>query len=55
MKPYGTNSKKKNYFNKQRGHWCDCYMCVPVKKESKTAIRKKEKDKLKKELRLKHS
>lgn len=47
MKPYGNNAKKKHFFNKQMGHWCDCYLCVPVKKSTK----KSERQKIKKEIK----
>jgi hypothetical protein len=49
MKPYGSNAKRKNYMI-NGGYWCNCYLCMPVKKNSKTLERQKAKKEIKKEL-----
>jgi hypothetical protein len=49
MKPYGSNDKNSNYMYKGK-YWCDCFLCIPVKKGSKKSERHKAKKEIKKVL-----
>ncbi len=49
MKPYGSNAKRKTYMI-NGGYWCNCYLCMPVKKKTKKSERQSVRKEIKKAL-----
>lgn len=51
MKKYGYSYKKHKKDMNAMKYWCDCWLCWPEKKATKTAVRAKSKLEIKKELK----